>query len=353
MVVSPTHHRKPWEGRRVLVTGHTGFKGSWLVTWLDMLGARVHGFALPPSSQPNLHDLLDVPSFVSGRFGDVRDRDAVARAFDAAKPDVVFHLAAQPLVRASYDDPLGTFATNVMGTAHVLDVARAHEPAAVVIVTSDKCYDQRGVHAPFRESDPLGGHDPYSASKAAAEIVAASYRRSYFERGATVATARAGNVVGGGDWSADRLVPDIVKAAQAGRPLHLRHPSALRPWQHVLDALAGYLTVAERALTGDRTVGRAWNFGPLEAALTVEEVTHRLLRALNSAIPIVVDAQAGPHEAAQLALDASDAVDLLQWRPRFDIDATIQATAAWYDAYAHRADIRALTRAQIGGAVRP
>ncbi len=203
----------PWPGRRVLVTGHTGFKGAWLAAWLDALGARVSGFALPPATHPNLYDLLDLGARVDGAFGDVRERAAVEAAFARARPQAVFHLAAQPLVRASYADPLGTLATNVMGTAHVLEAARGHGVAAVVVVTSDKCYAQRGAGRPFREDDPLGGHDPYSASKAAAEIVAASYRDSYFANDAVVATARAGNVIGGGDWGEDRLVPDIMRAA--------------------------------------------------------------------------------------------------------------------------------------------
>jgi CDP-glucose 4,6-dehydratase len=338
----------PWHGRRVLVTGHTGFKGAWLAAWLDALGARVSGFALPPATHPNLHDLLDLSARIDGAFGDVRERAAVEAALARARPEVVFHLAAQPLVRASYADPLGTLATNVMGTAHVLEAARGHDVAAIVVVTSDKCYAQRGTGRPFREDDPLGGHDPYSASKAAAEIVAASYRDSYFAHDAVVATARAGNVIGGGDWSPERIVTDVVAAARAGRPLRLRYPHATRPWQHVTDALAGYMLLAERGLAGDRSVARAWNFGPCEGqSMPVGELAAALLRALGSDIPVLVDDTPAPHEAATLDLDPSDATTLLGWRPRHDAAAAIAATGAWFRGFAAGEDARALTRAQL------
>jgi CDP-glucose 4,6-dehydratase len=342
----------PWHGRRVLVTGHTGFKGAWLAAWLDALGARVSGFALPPATEPNLHDLLGLGARLDGAFGDVRDRAAVEAAFARARPEVVFHLAAQPLVRASYADPLGTLATNVMGTAHVLEAARGRGVAAVVVVTSDKCYAQHGAGRPFREDDPLGGHDPYSASKAAAELVAASYRDSYFANDAVVATARAGNVIGGGDWSPDRIVTDVVAAARTGQALRLRYPHATRPWQHVTDALAGYLLLGERGLAGDRGVARAWNFGPLDArSPSVAELAAALLRALGSDVPVVADGAPAPHEAATLDLDPSDAVTLLGWRPRYAAAGAIAATGAWFRGFAAGEDPRALTRAQLPLAV--
>ena len=344
----------PWHGRRVLVTGHTGFKGAWLATWLAALGARVSGLALPPATHPNLHDLLDLRAHVDGAFGDVRDRETVAAAYARTRPEVVFHLAAQPLVRRSYADPLGTLATNVMGTAHVLEAARGRAVAAVVVVTSDKCYAQRGAGRPFREDDPLGGHDPYSASKAAAELVAASYRDSYFAHDAVVATARAGNVIGGGDWSPDRIVTDVVAAARERRPLHLRYPYATRPWQHVSDALAGYLRLGERGLAGDRGVARAWNFGPLEPqSMSVGELAAGLLRALGSDIPVVVDDAPAPHEAATLDLDPADATALLGWRPRYDAAGAIAATGAWFRDFAAGADAATLIRAQLPLAVAP
>jgi|HubBroStandDraft_1064217.scaffolds.fasta_scaffold05393_3 CDP-glucose 4,6-dehydratase len=320
-----------WPQRRVLVTGQTGFKGAWLALWLDRLGARVSGLALPPQTQPNLHDLLELSGRIDDAYGDIRDPAAVDAAFVRSRPEVVFHLAAQALVRASYAEPVETFATNVMGTVHVLEAARKHHVPVVVVVTSDKCYEQGGVPHRFREGDPLGGHDPYSASKAAAEIVAASYRRSYLSTDTILATVRAGNVIGGGDWSPDRIVTDVVAAVRTQTPIRLRYPHSVRPWQHVADALDGYLRVAERGLLGDTSVARAWNFAPLEpGSLTVEELAIALRRELHSDVPIVVESTVEPHETAVLTLDASDAAKYLGWTPRRDAAAAIAATGAWY-----------------------
>jgi CDP-glucose 4,6-dehydratase len=337
-----------WHGRRVLITGHTGFKGAWLAAWLVAMGARVSGLALAPATDPNLHDLLGLGEQVDATIGDVRDRDLVEEVFARTRPEAVFHLAAQPLVRASYEDPLGTISTNVMGTANLLDVARSSDAGAIVVVTSDKCYENSEMGHPFHEGDQLGGRDPYSASKAAAEIITAAYRRSFYERDAIVATVRAGNVIGGGDWSPDRIVTDVVASARERRPLVLRFPQAYRPWQHVTDALCGYLTVAQRALAGDRSVGRAWNFAPVSSgALTVEAFARALLSELGSEIPIVVDGARAPHEAGTLLLDASDAVSKLGWRPRFDEAAAIAATGAWFRRFAAGESAAALTREQL------
>lgn len=324
-----------YRGRRVLVTGHTGFKGSWLALWLASLGSRVAGLSLDPPSRPSHWDLLQL-AIDDDRRADIRDPAAVAAALAAARPEIVFHLAAQSLVRPSYADPLATWSTNVMGTAHVLEACR-HQPGvrAVVVVTSDKCYENREVPAAYREGDALGGHDPYSASKAGAELVAASYRRSYFgdATSARVATARAGNVIGGGDWSQDRLVPDLVRAMAAGGTLEIRSPAAVRPWQHVLESLSGYLLLGQHLLAGDAAAARAWNFGPAaQDACTVQAV----LEKLQSHWPQVAwrtSAGAHPHEATLLQLDSSLAQERLGWRPVWALDEALLHTAQWYRAW--------------------
>lgn len=326
----------PWQGRRVLVTGHTGFKGSWLSLWLHGLGAQVAGFSGPPPSSPSLFELARVGERVRDGRGDVRDAAAVRRA--AAGAEVVFHLAAQPLVRAGLEDPVGTYATNVLGTAHVLDATR---DAVVVVVTSDKGYAP-GPDA-HREGDPLGGDDPYSASKAAQEHVAAAHRASF---GARVATARAGNVIGGGDWARDRLVPDLVRAREAGTPVVLRHPDAVRPWQHVLDPLRGYLWLAEALLAG-RDVGRAWNFGPDEAR-PVRWLVDRVAAAWD--LDVRVEEDPGSVEAPALRLDSTAAREELGWQPALDAGAGLDATVSWYDGLRAGRDARALTLEQIAAA---
>jgi CDP-glucose 4,6-dehydratase len=327
--------RSFWAGRRVLVTGHTGFKGAWLSLWLASLGAEVTGMALPAGS-PSLYGSAGVGSDVvsSDVSVDVRDFAAVSSFVAAAAPSVVFHLAAQPLVRASYADPAGTWDTNVMGTAHVLEALRLSGASldAVVVVTSDKCYRNLEEGRPFREDDPLGGHDPYSASKAGAELVAAAYRDSY---GLPVSTARAGNVIGGGDWSEDRLVPDAFRAVRSGSPLRVRSPGATRPWQHVLCPLHGYMTLAASGLSG------AWNFGPaLGDARPVSWVVDRL------GVPWKRDGGEHPYEAGFLSLDSTKAHEELGWEPRWDLERGIEETAAWYQA-GDDADLRALTLSQI------
>ncbi|MBG9388878.1 CDP-glucose 4,6-dehydratase [Caenimonas aquaedulcis] len=320
-----------YRDRRVLVTGHTGFKGSWLVAWLRELGAQVQGLALSPPTTPNHWDLLGLA--MEGGLCDVRDARAVADAVAAFRPEVVFHLAAQSLVRASYDEPVDTWATNVMGTVHVLEACRrSNDVRAIVVVTSDKCYENREMERGYREDDPLGGHDAYSASKAAAELAAASYRRAFFDPAgrALVATARAGNVVGGGDWSRDRLVPDAMRAVAGGSRLEIRSPHAVRPWQHVLDPLAGYLLLGQRLIEGDRACAAAWNFGPSPES---EQTVAKVLSGLKAHWPeLEWSAGAGPHphEPTLLHLDSAKARAELGWQPVWPLERTLEATARWY-----------------------
>ena len=344
-----------WRGRRVFLTGHTGFKGGWLALWLADAGAEVHGFALPAPTEPSLFEAVGVAGVLAGHtIGDIRDSDAVTRAIEAARPEIVFHLAAQPLVRLSYAEPLATFATNVMGTAHVLEAARrVGTVRALVSVTTDKCYENREWDWSYRESDALGGHDPYSASKACAEIVTAAWRTSYSGEGypgegaPRIASARAGNVIGGGDWALDRLVPDALRALDAGTTLSVRRPAAVRPWQHVLEPLAGYVRLAER-LWDDAGAAQAWNFGPVEAdARPVSWILDRLARALPELRWQVEGADAGVHEAGLLKLDSARARARLGWAPKWRIGTALDRTAEWHRAWREGADMGAFTRAQI------
>ncbi|AIT22508.1 CDP-glucose 4,6-dehydratase [Burkholderia thailandensis E254] len=339
-----------WRARRVLVTGHTGFKGSWLSLWLQSLGAHVHGLALEPPSRPSLFETARVAQHMSSTIGDIRDYDVVRRAIADCMPEVVIHLAAQPLVRASYADPLSTYGTNVMGTVNLLEaLRRAGCSRAVVNVTTDKCYENRNWLWGYRESDALGGRDPYSSSKACSEIVSSAYRRSFLERGATaLATARAGNVIGGGDWAADRLVPDVLGAFACGRPAVIRHPRAVRPWQHVLDSLSGYLRLAERLHGEGQAWAEAWNFGPDDAqARTVEWVVSRMASIWGEGARWHPDPADHPHEAAQLKLDASKATARLGWRPRWSLVRALERTIAWHRAWLAREDMRAVCIEQI------
>jgi CDP-glucose 4,6-dehydratase len=338
-------------GRRVLVTGHTGFKGSWLVTWLRRLGCEVTGYALE-APERSMYRLLALDDHCTSVIADVRDRDALAEAVESARPDIVFHLAAQPVVLASYADPLGTLQTNVLGTANLLDVLRTiARPCAVVVVTTDKCYENEG-HAIHAETDPLGGHDLYSASKAAAEIVTAAYRRSFFGSGSNirVATARAGNVIGGGDWTADRIVPDCIAALERGEPIRVRNPRFIRPWQHVLDPLRGYLALAAAMLEGRDDVCDAWNFGPRpEDTRTVEELVQALLAEWGEGTWIA-ERRDQPHESPVLRLAIDKAEQRLGWTPRWPFAEAVKKTVEWYRAChdgASRDELRLLTDAQI------
>ena len=337
-----------WQGRRVLVTGHTGFKGGWLSLWLHQLGAEVTGFSLPAPTQPSLFEQTRLTELVNHVEGDVRDMAAVEAAVNAAQPEVVFHLAAQPLVRYSYDNPVETYATNVMGTVHLLDACRRAESVrAVVSVTSDKCYENREWIWPYRESDAMGGHDPYSSSKGAAELVISAYRRSFFETGARIASVRAGNVIGGGDWATDRLIPDIVRAMLAGeRPL-IRNPNSVRPWQHVMEALGGYLLIAERLLEGRDDFASSWNFGPPEEdAKPVAWIVDRMLDMWGAG---GWDRPNGiqPHEATLLKLDCSKARAALGWRPRFSLEKALEKVVEWHKGVAAGEDARELSFRQL------
>ena len=339
-----------WAGKRVLVTGHTGFKGAWLALWLRQLGARVSGFALEPDTRPNLFALAGLTETLEHAIGDLRDPDAVDKAVGQARPDIIFHLAAQALVRRSYAQPIATFATNVMGTAHLLEASRKSATVkAIVVVTSDKCYENRELARPFVEGDPLGGHDPYSGSKACAEIVTAAYRDSFLaERRLAVASARAGNVIGGGDWADDRLLPDCIRAFELGRKALIRNPRAVRPWQHVLEPLAGYLLLAEHLHRGDARCASAFNFGPPEEdARPVSWLAGESARLWGDGATWAVDDRSHPHEAQMLSLDASKARKLLAWRPRLTLEEGLAWTVSWYRAVARGAMARQETLEQI------
>lgn len=340
-----------WRGRRVLLTGHTGFKGSWASLWLERLGAQVAGYALAPDHSPDLFSQLAPFAGASSTIGDLADFDALAALARDFRPQVVLHMAAQPLVRRSYRLPRDTFATNVQGTANVLDAVRGVDGVeAVLAVTTDKVYAIDGIDRPFRESDRLGGHDPYSASKAAAEIVVASYAASFFEpAGVPLASARAGNVVGGGDWSEDRLIPDIWRAMHAGRTLELRYPLATRPWQHVLEPVAGYLLLLEALVERPAATPRALNFGPAPGAaeISVAEVAEAFGKALGNDRPWVQAPGEHPHETKALALDAAAAIGALGWQPRLDAAQTLRWTADWYRGYDSGQNPRSLTLGQI------
>jgi CDP-glucose 4,6-dehydratase len=343
-----------WCKRKVFLTGHTGFKGSWLSLWLQHLGAEVTGFALPPPTDPSLFESARVGDGMVSTIADVRDLDALRLALAAAKPEIVFHLAAQPLVRLGFRMPVETYSTNVMGVVNLLEAIRCQpEVRAVVVVTSDKCYENREWVWGYREDEPMGGYDPYSSSKGCAELVVAAYRRSFFGEGAgqhpaRVASVRAGNVVGGGDWAEDRLVPDIVRALNAGRPILVRNPESVRPWQHVLEPLAGYLLLAERLAAEGRALEGGWNFGPRdEDARPVRDVVARFCAAWGEGASWDCSAASGPHEAHYLKLDCSKAIAQLKWRPRWSLDTAIDRIVEWHLAHRSGADARATTLAQI------
>jgi len=338
-----------WRDKRVLLTGHTGFKGSWLALWLHRLGAKVSGVGLAPATIPSLFRLADVGGICQSTLCDVQDGGRLAAVADACRPEIVFHLAAQSLVRASYQSPLATFSTNVMGTAYVLDALRGRDEVRVaVIVTTDKVYRNREWLWPYRESDELGGHDPYSASKAASEIVVASYRDAFLSgQGIAVASARAGNVIGGGDWAEDRLIPDAVRAWRAGKPLEVRRPDSIRPWQFVLEPLAGYLVLAQKLWEKPDLAG-AYNFGPDTADMsTVREVVDLARAAYGRGEVCHGTDQTGPHEAGRLALEIAKARHVLGVRPRMNLADAIGRTMSWYRDLEGGLAARALCEADI------
>jgi CDP-glucose 4,6-dehydratase len=344
-----------WRGRRVFVTGHTGFKGSWLCLWLQELGAKVTGYALPPSTQPNMFELCNVAEGMNSVFGDIRDLLHLQRTMKEAEPEVVFHLAAQPLVRASYKDPVETFRINVMGAVHLLEAVRQTKGVrSLVVITSDKCYENREWFWSYREKSSLGGSDPYSTSKACVELVFSAYRQSFFnsdqyqEHGLALATARAGNVIGGGDWSRDRLVPDILNSLIANRPVEIRSPHAIRPWQHVLEPIHGYLSVAEHLYDDGLPFCGSWNFGPFETSeKTVSWVVNRLYTCWGTDMKWHHDTGRHPHENTYLKLDSSKARTLLSWVPKLDLETTLEWIVEWTQKFQERVDMRAVTVKQI------
>jgi CDP-glucose 4,6-dehydratase len=338
-----------WRGKRVLVTGHTGFKGVWLTLWLHRMGASVTGISLPPNTSPSLFELARIEALCNSHYCDIRDATKLAAIIATAEAEIVFHLAAQPLVRASYSDPSGTYATNVMGTVNLLDALRGSLSSRVaVMITTDKVYRNNEWAWPYREDDALGGHDPYSASKAACEIVIDSYRKAFLaDRGVAVASARAGNVIGGGDWSADRLIPDAVRAWQASDRLEIRRPNAVRPWQHVLEPLAGYLVLAER-LWGNADLAGAWNFGPFtHDVVTVRDVIELARAAYDKGEVRYGNGSEEPHEAGWLALEIAKARQTLGFQPQLPLVEAVRLTMAWYRAQESGADARELCEQDI------
>ena len=333
-----------WEGKRVLLTGHTGFKGGWLTIWLNKLGAKVVGIGLPPETTPNLFTLSGVDRLCESNFNDIRDMLGITEIVRKTQPEIVFHLAAQPLVRASYQKPVETFSTNILGTAHVLDALRGlGSVRTAVMITTDKVYRNSEWPWPYREEDALGGYDPYSASKAACEIVIESYRKAFLaEQGVAVASARAGNVIGGGDWATDRLIPDVVRAWQAGQLLHIRRPQAVRPWQHVLEPLAAYLRLAEQLWANPHLAG-AYNFGPeTQEAASVGNVVSIARQVYGSGEVHVGGGTEGPHETGWLALEIAKARTLLGVQPRWTLETAVEKTMNWYRAQHDGANAREL-----------
>jgi CDP-glucose 4,6-dehydratase len=342
-----------WRGRRVLLTGHTGFKGAWMSLWLEELGAEVTGYALPPVTGFNMWNIVAAPggggATLRSQIADIRDVQRLGETVARANPQIVIHMAAQALVRESYRDPLGTYATNVMGTAALLQACRSlPQLECVIVVTSDKVYENHGEGRAFEEHDRLGGHDPYSNSKACAELLTQSFRESFFAAGAPIATARAGNVIGGGDWSEDRLIPDCVRGLKSGQPVNLRYPDAIRPWQHVLEPLSGYLALAEALVKSPQKTPRAVNFGPDPASFcTVHEVVDAFAARFAGRPGWVRDQAPQPAEAQALTLSSALAQQTLGWRPRLDIGESLSWTADWYLAHSAGENMLAFSKAQI------
>ena len=344
-----------WQGKRVFLTGHTGFKGGWLALWLASKGAVVRGYALDPNTTPNLFTEAKISAHVEDIRGDIRDAAHIESSLRDFAPEVIFHLAAQPLVRYSYADPIGTYETNVIGTARVLDaVRRTPSVRAVVSVTTDKVYENVETLRPYKESDPLGGYDPYSSSKACAEIVSAAYRQSFFpvaklpEHKLALATARAGNVIGGGDWSTDRLIPDLIRGFLAGQPVPIRRPHAIRPWQHVLEPIHGYMLLAEKLLTHDPRFATAYNFGPSEDdAKPVDWIAEKMTAFWGNGAKWVLDPDPGVHEAGYLKLDASKATRDLNWSPVLNLQTALEWLVDWYKAAQSGEEMHSHTLAQI------
>jgi len=339
-----------WQGKRVFLTGHTGFKGSWLSLWLQSMGAEVQGFALAPPTDPTLFMVADVGAGMSSCIGDIRDLDTIVRQMASFRPEVVIHMAAQPLVRMSYHDPVATYATNVMGTVHVLEAARQAGSVRVIVnVTTDKCYENREWVWGYREDEPMGGHDPYSNSKGCSELVTLAYRRSYFARSdIAVASGRAGNVIGGGDWALDRLVPDTLRAFERGRPVSIRNPHATRPWQHVLEPLSGYLTLTERLWAHGQAFAEGWNFGPREDdARPVRWIVEQLAAQWGGDATWQLDDDEHVHEANYLKLDIAKAKCRLGWTPRWPLATALERITHWHKSWLNKQNMQQICLAQI------
>jgi CDP-glucose 4,6-dehydratase len=342
-----------WKGKRVFLTGHTGFKGGWLSLWLSSMGASVTGYALAPNTSPNLFDILEINSLImKSYFADIRDLEIIQKAMSDAKPDIVIHMAAQPLVRYAYANPVDTYATNVMGAVHVLEGARCIDSVrATVIVTTDKCYENKEWVWGYRENEPMGGYDPYSNSKGCAELVTSAYRQSYFSGPNSinkVASVRAGNVIGGGDWSEDRLIPDAIRAFEANKPLMIRNPLAMRPWQHVLEPLSGYLILVQSLYEHGSSFASGWNFGPRdEDNRSVQEVVDLLISDWGNAVRWEKEVAQQPHEANLLKLDCSKAHMQLGWIPKWNLETAVQKIVQWQKAFQAKEKMREVSLAQV------
>jgi len=344
-----------WRGKRVFITGHTGFKGSWLSLWLQQLGSDLTGYALNPPTNPSLYHVAKVGAGMKSIIADIRDIETLCKAINDVSPDIVIHMAAQPLVRYSYKAPVETYATNVMGTVHLLEAIRQTSTVrAVVNVTSDKCYENKEWHWGYRETEPMGGYDPYSNSKGCAELLTAAYRNSFFspekytEHQVAIGSGRAGNVIGGGDWAADRLIPDILRAIEVGQPVNIRSPHAIRPWQHVLEPLSGYLALAEKLFTDGTAFASGWNFGPAEEdAKPVHWIVEQLTSLWGDGAKWQLDSNPKPHEAHFLKLDCSKAKARLNWQPRWSLATTLTNIVAWHKAWLDGGDMQSLTLNQI------
>jgi CDP-glucose 4,6-dehydratase len=339
-----------WLGKKIFITGHTGFKGSWLSLWLQSVGANVVGYALKPPTSPNLFEVAQVADGMTSIIGDVREREHLQAVIAQHQPEIVFHMAAQPLVRYSYANPVETYATNVMGTVHLFEAVRQVTSVKVVVnITSDKCYENKEWVWGYRENEPMGGYDPYSNSKGCAELVTSAYRHSFFHQpGIAVASARAGNVIGGGDWAQDRLIPDIMQAMMARKPVSIRNPKAIRPWQHVLEPLQGYLILAEKLWEKGAAYAEAWNFGPNEEdAKPVQWIVEQLTQMWDNNTGWTLDNKEHPHEAHYLKLDCAKAKTWLDWHPKWTLETALKNIISWYQAYVKQQDMQKVTLTQI------
>ena len=344
-----------WQDKKVFITGHSGFKGAWLSLWLLQLGAKVTGYALQPPTTPSLFELCNLDHDMDSHIGDVRDYNHLLAVVRQAQPEIVFHLAAQPLVRESYKNPIETYATNVMGTVHLLEaIKHVSSVRSIVNITTDKCYENKEWVWGYRENEPMGGYDPYSNSKACSELVTAAFRSSFFnptdydKHGVGVATARAGNVIGGGDWAEDRLIPDFIRAMEAGQKIQIRNPHAIRPWQHVLEPLSGYLMLVERLYTDGVSFADGWNFGPEDSdAKPVAWIVQQLCELWGGAACFEIDSGVHPHEANYLKLDCSKAKTQLNWHPQWCLQDTLARIVEWYKAYQDQQEMKAICLQQI------